>query len=128
MQTRLIFENIKELDETLDKFDGNKNSIEYQSLDEKFTKTLEALDGIDPVGFVEVREKRKILVDSVQKSITILESKSQTQPEETSSMDIQDFPSISSFIDEAAQTSSEQISTKVYIFYCLCKLCTYINK
>ena len=105
-----ISENIKELDATLDKFDGNKDSIEYKSLEEKFTKAQIALDGIDSAGIEEVRDKRKSLVDGVEKSLNILESKSK-QPEE----DIQDFPSIGSFINEVTQ--SEQISAEVYFIF-----------
>ena len=109
-----ISENIKELDATLDKFDGNKDSIEYKSLEEKFTKAQIALDGIDSAGIEEVRDKRKSLVDGVEKSLGILESKSQIQPEKD--MNIQDFPSISSFIDDAAQNSTQQIRTEVCLF------------
>ena len=104
-----IMENIKGLDETLEKFDGMKDSIEYKSLEEKFTKAQIALDGIDSAGIKEVRDKRKSLVDGVEKSLNVLESKSK-QPEE----DIQDFPSIGSFINEATQ--SEQITAEVYLF------------
>ena len=115
-----IMENIKELDEILDKFDGIKGNIEYKSLEEKFTKAQIALDGIDSAGIEEVRDKRKSLVDGVEKSLNILESKSK-QPEE----DIQDFPSIGSFVNEAATLNSpEQINTEVYFFCCI--LCTYL--
>ena len=77
-----IMENVLHLEKQVGAFQGEKNSKEYKCLDEMLTKSLLALDGIDSDGEEDVRQQRKESVNSVNRCISILETKSKTYQDE----------------------------------------------
>ena len=70
-----IQDNVKELVKQLEKFQGSKESKEYKYLDEMLTRNLLALDGLNLEGRDDVRQVRKESIKSINRCLSILESK-----------------------------------------------------
>ena len=67
--------DICDLENQIDKMNGNKESKEYLTLDEGLTKHFLALDSINAEGNDEIRQKRKESINRINQLIKILESK-----------------------------------------------------
>ena len=67
--------NVGELVKQLEKFKGSKDSKEYKYLDEMLTRNLLALDGLNLEGRDDVRQVRKESIKSINRCLSILESK-----------------------------------------------------
>merc|ERR1712110_1165751 len=67
--------NVGDLVKQLEKFKGSKNSKEYKYLDEMLTRNLLALDGLNLEGRDDVRQVRKESIKSINRCLSILESK-----------------------------------------------------
>jgi hypothetical protein len=70
-----IMENVPDLEKQVSVFQGEKNSKEYKSLDELLTRKLLALDGIEPAGRDDVRQQRKESIESINRCVSILETR-----------------------------------------------------
>lgn len=69
--------------EKIENFKGTKSDKEYLYLDEMLTRHLIALDGVDPEGQQEIRQLRKESIKSVNRCLSMLDSKvSETNAEE----------------------------------------------
>ena len=67
--------NVGDLVKQLEKFKGSKDSKEYKYLDEMLTRNLLALDGLNLEGRDDVRQVRKESIKSINRCLSILESK-----------------------------------------------------
>merc|ERR1712156_609633 len=67
--------NVGELVKQLEKFKGSKDNKEYKYLDEMLTRNLLALDGLNLEGRDDVRQVRKESIKSINRCLSILESK-----------------------------------------------------
>jgi len=67
--------NVGDLVKQLEKFKGVKDSKEYKYLDEMLTRNLLALDGLNLEGRDDVRQVRKESIKSINRCLSILESK-----------------------------------------------------
>lgn len=69
--------------EKIENFKGTKSDKEYLYLDEMLTRHLISLDGVDPEGQQEIRQMRKESIKSVNRCLSMLDSKvSENNPEE----------------------------------------------
>jgi len=71
--------NVDDLAKQLQVFQGDKESKEYRFLDEMLTRNLLALDGIDTAGRDDVRQGRRESIKSINRCLSILESKAKNQ-------------------------------------------------
>lgn len=77
-----IMDNVHDLERQLDNFRGDKNSKDYRFLDEMLTRNLLALDGIETAGREDVRQQRKESIKSINRCLSILESKAKSNQAE----------------------------------------------
>ena len=82
-QMAKIQANVNDLAKQLQMFHGDKNSKEYRFLDEMLTRNLLALDGIDTAGRDDVRQQRRESIKSINRCLSILESKANRNQAET---------------------------------------------
>jgi len=80
-QLEKIMGNVRELEKQLQAFKGDKESKEYRYLDEMLTRNLINLDNIDSAGREDVRKKRKESIQSINRCLSVLESKAKNQAE-----------------------------------------------
>merc|ERR1712242_538899 len=73
--------NVDDLGKQLEVFQGDKESKEYRFLDEMLTRNLLALDGIDTAGRADIRQHRKESIKSINRCLSVLESKAKNQAE-----------------------------------------------
>lgn len=92
-----IMDNVHDLEKQISAFRGDKNSKEYKFLDEMLTRNLLALDGIDTAGRNDVRQQRKESIKSINRCLSILESKAKNQAEKNNAI-----------LSELAQQSSSK--------------------
>merc|ERR1712018_902491 len=71
--------NVDDLAKQLEVFKGDKESKEYRFLDEMLTRNLLALDGIDTAGREDVRQQRRESIKSINRCLSILESKAKSK-------------------------------------------------
>ena len=69
-----IMNNVHELEEKVNNFEGEKNDKEYKQLDEWLTSSLLTLDDIDSDGDEGIRGQRKEIIERIHHSIDILEA------------------------------------------------------
>merc|ERR1719225_858534 len=74
-----IMDNVYDLEKQISAFKGAKDSKEYRFLDEMLTRNLLALDCIDTAGRDDVRQQRKESIKSINRCLSVLESKAKTQ-------------------------------------------------
>lgn len=74
-QLAKIQANVADLVKQIDNFSGSKDSKEYKYLDEMLTRQIIALDGIETGGREDVRQQRKESIRSINRCLSILESK-----------------------------------------------------
>jgi len=86
-----IMENVLDLEKQLSAFVGDKNSKEYKFLDEMLTRNLLALDGIETAGRDDVRQQRKESIKSINRCLSILESKAKTNQAEKNNAILSDL-------------------------------------
>jgi len=72
-------DNVYDLEKQISAFKGAKDSKEYRFLDEMLTRNLLALDCIDTAGRDDVRQQRKESIKSINRCLSVLESKAKTQ-------------------------------------------------
>ena len=65
--------NVHELEEKVNNFQGGKNDKKYKELDEKLTSSLLTVDAIDSDGDEGIREQRKEIIERIHHSIDKLE-------------------------------------------------------
>ena len=65
---------VRELVEKVNTFEGEKNDKEYKQLDEWLTSSLLTLDDIDSDGDEDIRGQRKETIDRIHQSIDKLEA------------------------------------------------------
>ena len=65
---------VRELVEKVNTFEGEKNDKEYKQLDEWLTSSLLTLDDIDSDGDEDIRGQRKEIIDRIHQSIDKLEA------------------------------------------------------
>ena len=65
---------VRELVEKVNTFEGEKNDKEYKQLDEWLTSSLLILDDIDSDGDEDIRGQRKEIIDRIHQSIDKLEA------------------------------------------------------
>ena len=75
-------DNVLELNSKIEGFQGDKNSKEYRFLDEMLTRNLLALDGIETAGREDIRQQRKESIKSINRCLSILESKAKSQSQQ----------------------------------------------
>lgn len=78
-QLAKIMDNVLELSSKIETFKGDKNSKDYRYLDEMLTRNLLALDGIETAGREDIRQQRKESIKSINRCLSILESKAKGQ-------------------------------------------------
>ena len=66
--------NVHELEEKVNNFEGEKNDKEYKQLDEWLTSSLLILDDIDSDGDEDIRGQRKEIIERIHHSIDKLEA------------------------------------------------------
>ena len=81
MKLSKIQANVNDLAKQLEVFQGDKDSKEYRFIDEMLTRNLLALDGIDTAGRDDVRQGRRESIKSINRCLSILESKAKNQAE-----------------------------------------------
>ena len=86
-----IMENVLDLEKQVDAFQGEKDSKEYKFLDEMLTRNLLALDGIETAGRDDVRQQRKESIKSINRCLSILESKAKTNQAEKNNAILSDL-------------------------------------
>jgi hypothetical protein len=86
-----IMENVLDLEKQLSAFQGEKNSKEYKFLDEMLTRNLLALDEIETAGRDDVRQQRKESIKSINRCLSILESKAKTNQAEKNNAILSDL-------------------------------------
>ena len=69
-----IKNDVHELEEKVNNFEGGKNDKEYKQLDEWLTSSLLILDDIDSDGDEDIRGQRKEIIDRIHQSIDKLEA------------------------------------------------------
>ena len=84
-------ENVLDLEKQVDAFQGEKDSKEYKFLDEMLTRNLLALDGIETAGRDDVRQQRKESIKSINRCLSILESKAKTNQAEKNNAILSDL-------------------------------------
>jgi hypothetical protein len=77
-----VQEAVEDLVKQLEAFKGYKNSKEYKLLDEMLTRNLLILDGIETEGREDIRQQRKESIKSINRCLSILESKASGQQAE----------------------------------------------
>ena len=73
-----IQDNVNELVNQLDEFNGDKNSKEFKYLDEMLTRNLIALDEIESGGRPDVRQARKESINAINRCLSVLEAKAKS--------------------------------------------------
>ena len=73
-----IQDNVNELVNQLDEFNGDKNSKEFKYLDEMLTRNLLALDEIESGGRPDVRQARKESINAINRCLSVLEAKAKS--------------------------------------------------
>jgi len=91
-----IMENVHDLEKQLKAFQSDKNSKEYKFLDEMLTRNLLALDGIETAGRDDVRQQRKESIKSINRCLSILESKANSNQAEKNNAILSDLAQQSS--------------------------------
>ena len=66
--------DVHELEEKVNNFEGGKNDQKYRQLDEWLTSSLLILDDIDSDGDEDIRGQRKEIIDRIHQSIDKLEA------------------------------------------------------
>ena len=74
-----IMDKVHDLEKQISEFQGAKYSKEYKFLDEMLMRNLLVLDGIDTGGRSDVRQARKESIKSINRCLSILESKAKNQ-------------------------------------------------
>ena len=65
--------DVHELEEKVNNFEGGKNDKKYRELDERLTSSLLTVDAIDSDGDEDIRGKRKEIIERIHHSIDKLE-------------------------------------------------------
>ena len=86
-----IMENVLDLEKQINAFVGGKDSKDYKFLDEMLTRNLLALDGIETAGRDDVRQQRKESIKSINRCLSILESKAKTNQAEKNNAILSDL-------------------------------------
>ena len=86
-----IMENVLDLEKQINAFVGGKDSKDYRFLDEMLTRNLLALDGIETAGRDDVRQQRKESIKSINRCLSILESKAKTNQAEKNNAILSDL-------------------------------------
>ena len=81
-----IMDNVRDLEKKISAFQGDKDSKEYRFLDEMLTRNLLALDGIDTAGRADIRQQRKESIKSINRCLSLLESKAKNQAEKNNAI------------------------------------------
>merc|ERR1712203_394228 len=97
MKLDKIMDNVRDLEKKISAFQGDKDSKEYRFLDEMLTRNLLALDGIDTAGRADIRQHRKESIKSINRCLSVLESKAKNQAEKNNAI-----------LSELAQQSSNK--------------------
>ena len=66
--------DVHELEEKVNNFEGEKNDKKYRELDERLTSSLLTVDAIDSDGDEGIRGQRKEIIDHIHHSIDKLET------------------------------------------------------
>jgi len=77
----MIMDNVPDIDEQINMFRGRKGSKDYSFLEEKLTQKLIALNGIDIKGNEYLRKQRAESLKTINRFLSILESKAQRKPD-----------------------------------------------
>ena len=86
MKLDKIMDNVRDLEKKISAFQGDKDSKEYRFLDEVLTRKLLALDGIDTAGRADIRQHRKESIKSINRCLSVLESKAKNQAEKNNAI------------------------------------------
>ncbi|XP_046406323.1 BAG domain-containing protein Samui [Ischnura elegans] len=81
-RVKAIQEEVNELKKKVERFSGSRSDKEYIYLDEMLTRNLLKLDDIETEGKDSIRQARKEAIRSIEKCISVLESKAPL-PQET---------------------------------------------
>ncbi|XP_044760484.1 BAG domain-containing protein Samui isoform X2 [Coccinella septempunctata] len=118
-QIKSIQKDVSELMAEVDKFDGQPKDKRYLYLDEMLTRNLIKLDNIDTQGQENIRSARKEAIKCIEKCISILESKANSnvktegnQSEDKDSKEMEVEPEVKSEKQDISEEKTEDSENK----------------
>ena len=107
--------DVYELEEKVNNFEGGKNDQKYRQLDEWLTSSLLILDDIDSDGDEDIRGQRKEIIDRIHQSIDKLEAgtkDSSQNAENQTTFGLEDKENQTPFSDSPQAGTSNQKSLR----------------